>query len=48
MRWGITDDSALKNLSATICINEIKNCIKDSNGPCFIVSRNFSKINFSR
>ena len=37
LRWGITDEMTTKNMTYTICANEIKNCIKNSNGPCFIV-----------
>ena len=38
LRWGINDEMTNKNMTVSICVNEIKNCIKNSNGPCFIVN----------
>ncbi len=37
LRWGITDLAVAKNMTTSICLNEIRNCIKYSYGPCFIV-----------
>ena len=36
MRWGITDEVTRNNLTSTICLNEIRNCQKDSFGPNFV------------
>ena len=36
MRWGITDEITRSNMTSSICLNEIKNCQKESFGPNFV------------
>jgi hypothetical protein len=37
LRWGITDETTISNLTTNFCVTEIKNCQKESIGPCFAV-----------
>ena len=37
MRWGVPDETTVNNKTIEICLNEIKNCQKNSIGPNFIV-----------
>lgn len=37
LRWGVTRDIELTNITTQLCINEVKKCLNESIGPAFIV-----------
>lgn len=36
MRWGISASSSLNHQASSTCLSEVKNCLNDSIGPCFV------------
>lgn len=44
MRWGISNEITNNHLTTTVCLNEIKNCQKNSAGPNFIVKKKFKDV----
>lgn len=38
MRWGVQDQASDDHSTSELCMNEIKNCQKESAGPTFVVS----------
>ena len=46
MRWGVNDDMSADHLTTQLCLKEINNCRRLSQGPQFVVS--FYQLLFSK